>query len=105
MRFAFGNAQHIGARASQQDAFGFSDPANEAFVRHGGFCAVLCDGMGGMSHGDAASRLAVRTFLAEYGGKAETESIPDAMLRSLRSANAAVYAEASAAGAARSSRV
>src|SRR5262245_47929517 len=56
MRFLPGNAQHIGARTSQQDSFGFADPDDIEFISHGGFLAVVCDGMGGMEHGDAASR-------------------------------------------------
>jgi protein phosphatase len=81
--FEYGNAQHIGRRQSQQDSFGFSDPGNAAFVDHAGFLAVVADGMGGLAHGEAASRLAVREFLDGYGGKAPAETIPAALLRSV----------------------
>jgi serine/threonine protein phosphatase PrpC len=100
MNFALGNAQHIGARTQQQDAFGFSDPTNAGFVSHGGFAAVLADGMGGMAHGDAASRTGIKTFLAGYAAKRPEESIPDALLRSLLEANQAVYQTAHQLGAA-----
>lgn len=90
MRFLPGNAQHIGARHSQQDAFGFSDPSNEAFIAHGGFLAIVCDGMGGMEFGDEASRTAVRAFLEAYARKTEEETIPAALERSTREANAQV---------------
>jgi PPM family protein phosphatase len=90
MRFLPGNAQHIGARHSQQDSFGFSDPGDDHFMAHGGFVAIVCDGMGGMEFGDEASRLAVRAFLEAYARKTEDETIPDALERSVREANAQV---------------
>ncbi len=99
MNLAIGNAQHIGARAQQQDAFGFSDPGDAGFARHAGFAAVLADGMGGMTHGDAASRTAVKTFLAEYAAKRAEESIPAALHRSLLEANRAVCRTARELGA------
>jgi serine/threonine protein phosphatase PrpC len=90
MRFLPGNAQHIGARQSQQDSFGFADPDDQAFIAHGGFLAIVCDGMGGMEHGDFASRTAVRTFLDAYRRKTPQESIPAALERSVFEANASV---------------
>jgi len=100
MSFLPGNAQHIGARSSQQDSFGFGDPEDEAFLAHGGFVAVVCDGMGGMEHGDLASRTAVRTFLDAYRSKTPEESIPDALERSAREANDRVVEMAHSLGAA-----
>jgi protein phosphatase len=97
-----GNAQHIGARSSQQDSFGFGDLDDETFVAHGGFVAVVCDGMGGMEHGDLASRTAVRTFLDAYRRKKPEESIPDALERSVREANDRVVDMAHNLGAAES---
>jgi PPM family protein phosphatase len=102
MSFLPGNAQHIGARSSQQDSFGFGDPDDEEFLAHGGFVAVVCDGMGGMEHGDAASRMAVRAFLEAYQRKTPAESIPDALERSAREANDRVVEMAHEMGAAES---
>jgi protein phosphatase len=90
MKFVAGNAQHIGARPEQQDAFGFSDPGNREFVAHAGFLGVVADGMGGLAHGSAASQTAVLAFLQAYGRKKARESIPDALMRCLREANGAV---------------
>lgn len=90
MTHAFGNAQHIGARSSQQDAFGFSNPNETEFVAHGGLLAVLADGMGGLSHGDLASRAALAAFLAAYRQKTPQESVSAALVRSLAAANSAV---------------
>ena len=102
MSFLPGNAQHIGARSSQQDSFGFGNLDDEAFLAHGGFVAVVCDGMGGMEHGDLASRTAVRVFLDAYQRKTPAESIPDALERSVREANERVVDMAHDLGAAES---
>lgn len=92
MNLSPGNAQDIGAREEQQDSFGFSDLGNSAFVEHAGVMAVVADGMGGMAHGAAASKVAVRTFLGAYQTKSPGESIPQALDRALREANSAVVA-------------
>jgi PPM family protein phosphatase len=92
MKFIPGNAQHIGSRKEQQDAFGFSDPQDLSFAAHGGFLAVLADGAGGMEHGGAASRAAVRTFLEAYGEKSEHEEIQVVLQRCLTRANTVVRA-------------
>ena len=98
MRYLPGNAQHIGARHSQQDSFGFLDPEDRAFISHGGFLAVVCDGMGGMEHGDAASRTAVKAFLEAYQRKTPDEPIPTALERAVRDANQQVVALANNLG-------
>ena len=90
MRFLPGNAQHIGARHSQQDSFGFTDPTNAEFIAHGGFVAIVCDGMGGMEFGDEASKTALRAFLEAYARKTPEENIPAALERSAREANTQV---------------
>lgn len=92
MKFHAGNAQDIGRRGEQQDAFGFTDPADQSFVRHGGFVAALADGMGGPDAGAVASRTAIRAFLAGYERKAPEESVPEAMRRAVDEANQAVCA-------------
>jgi serine/threonine protein phosphatase PrpC len=102
MSFLPGNAQHIGNRSSQQDSFGFGDLDDEQFIAHGGFVAVVCDGMGGMEHGDAASRMAVRSFLEAYQRKTPSETIPEALERSAREANDRVVEMAHELGAAES---
>lgn len=86
-----GNAQHIGVRKDQQDAFGFTDLEDKPFLKHGGSLAVVADGMGGLNFGDLASRLAVHVFLREYMKKNMEETPKDALLRSLLAANRAVY--------------
>ena len=91
MRFLSTHAQHIGTRSSQQDSFGFGS-MDRAFMEHAGLLAIVCDGMGGMEHGDAASRIAVEAFLSAYQETTEAQDIPTALLRSARHANAQVVA-------------
>jgi serine/threonine protein phosphatase PrpC len=100
IRYLHGHAQHIGSRNYQQDCFGFSDPESESFQAHGGFLAVVCDGMGGMEHGDLASQTAVRTVLEAYSRKTPRESIPEALERSVQQANERVFAAAASLGVA-----
>lgn len=88
MRFLSASAQHIGSRESQEDSFGFGD----AVPTHDGFLAVICDGMGGMEHGEAASQTAVRAFREAYARKTAEESIPEALERSVHETNRAVLA-------------
>jgi protein phosphatase len=94
MRYLPAHAQHIGARHYQQDSIGLADPEDHAFLAHGGFLAVLCDGMGGMEHGDVASQTAVRAILDAYAQKLPDESIPAALERAARVANECVIAAA-----------
>ncbi len=86
-----GNAQWIGRRDEQQDAFAFSHIAEDTFRDHGGALAVVADGMGGLANGAEASRLAVKAFLAAYDDKAAGEPVPDALIRALDAANQAVW--------------
>lgn len=98
MRVYPGNAQHIGSRKEQQDAFGFSDPRDREFVAHGGVLAVVCDGMGGHANGREAAQAAVSRFLASYGAKTVEEPPEEALRRALFDANESVRALAEAAG-------
>ena len=48
------NAQAIGTRSEQQDAFGFMDKDDSALVDRCGLLAVVADGMGGLAMGQQA---------------------------------------------------
>jgi protein phosphatase len=87
-----GNFQAVGDRKEQQDAFGFTDKDDAAFVAHGGVLAVVADGMGGMALGRQASQRAVSTILKAYTAKSQDETIPVVLTRALRAANAEVVA-------------
>lgn len=90
MKVIPGNAQHIGSRIEQQDAFGFSDISDSAFVHKFGSAAVLADGMGGLAGGKEASQLAVQTFLDAYMSTPSVESIGEKLLLACQAANSAV---------------
>lgn len=100
MHLVSGSAQHIGGRQQQQDAFGFGANATPAFARHAGTLSVVADGMGGMANGDQAAKAALAAFLDAYQTKPDHESIPDALLRALHTANQSVYDLAVKLGAA-----
>jgi serine/threonine protein phosphatase PrpC len=100
VQFLTANAQHIGSRPNQQDAFGFSDPNDDRLVRHGGFLSIVADGMGGLAYGDLASKMAVKAFLDSYRAKDESEAIADALERAAYAANEAVWMMAAQAGVA-----
>lgn len=85
-----GNAQHVGRRQEQQDAFGFSDFNDISVVQTAGIFVTLADGMGGLAKGSEASNLAVKVMLQQYAAHSENESVPQALLRSLQAANEAV---------------
>ena len=93
-----GNAQMIGSREEQQDAFGFTDKDDADFLQHGGVVTVVADGIGGHAHGGQASQLAVQAFLRDYQSKPKTVTIPDALYYALQAANLAVCEFAEAQG-------
>lgn len=82
-----GNAQTIGSRDEQQDAFGFSDIEDEDFIGKCGVLAVLADGMGGLQGGREVSHIAVQTFLEQYEQSTDIKSIPEKLTTALETAN------------------
>lgn len=66
VNYKIGNAQHIGKRKTQEDYFGFSDITNCETISRKGICAVLADGMGGLSNGRQTSEYVVGTTLALF---------------------------------------
>lgn len=85
-----GNAQTIGSREEQQDAFGFSDIGDGEFTEKWGVLAVVADGMGGLQGGKEVSHIAVQSFLEHYVQSYELKSIPEKLVASLERANMAV---------------
>lgn len=86
-----GNAQWIGARHEQQDAFGFAGFDERGQAGPDGVLAVVADGMGGMTGGRAASQAAVRAFLATWTARPASQGAPDALYTAMQAANRVVY--------------
>lgn len=61
-----GNAQNIGKRGNQEDAFATSDIGNARLVRESGVLAIVADGMGGLADGELVSAAAVSTVYREF---------------------------------------
>ena len=91
MKVLPGNASHIGHRHQQQDAFAFSDFADADFIAHGGYLALVADGIGGLPHGAEAADIATASFLTSYLFKPVELSVADALDSALDAANRAVF--------------
>ncbi len=61
-----GNAQHLGKRSNQEDAFATSDINNQRLVSESGVLAVVADGMGGLADGELVSSAAVAAAYREF---------------------------------------
>lgn len=85
-----GNASHIGQRQQQQDAFAFSDFADAEFVAHGGYLAVVADGIGGLLNGAQAANIAVTEMVSRYLAKSADQVVDRALDQALDMANQAV---------------
>ncbi len=91
------NAQNIGSREEQQDAFCFSDMLNREEAEKYGYIAVLADGMGGMENGALAASTTVREFMNTYLTVFDGD-VKEAMLKAVETANREVQ-EIDGAGA------
>lgn len=85
-----GNASHIGQRQQQQDAFALSDFADQEFIAHGGYLAVVADGIGGLLNGAQAANIAVTEMVNRYLAKSSIHSVDHALDQALDMANQAV---------------
>ena len=88
---SIGNAQDIGMRAQQQDAFAITPLEEELVVARHGVMAVVCDGMGGMENGAEAANTGAIQFMRAYlaADEVDNQTLVDAVYR----ANSAVYQE------------
>ena len=81
-----GNVQGIGYRERQEDSFAVLNVSNAQELERQGLFAVVCDGMGGMEDGKAASEAAVDAFLRLFQALLEEGDLP----RQLREGTLAV---------------
>ena len=86
-----GNAQWIGARQEQEDAFGFAGFDARGQAGPEGVLAVVADGMGGLSEGRAASQGAVTAFLAAWAEQPPDLAVTERLLGAITAANQAVH--------------
>lgn len=77
-------ATHIGTRAYQQDAAFVSPPVADAGEMAFG---ILCDGMGGMQAGEAASSEAASFMANAIGGMGQADDVPARLLQAVHGAN------------------
>lgn len=85
-----GNAQHIGSREEQQDAFYFSDFFDARSIQDNGILAVLADGMGGHDMGKTAASIAIETFVDSYELSVLQDTVPNRLTMAINAANQAV---------------
>ena len=75
VQLRFGNAQAIGDRQQQQDAFGYSNILDVAQVAQKGVLAILADGMGGLQNGRQVSEYTVGAMLRLFEGVRYDENL------------------------------
>jgi serine/threonine protein phosphatase PrpC len=85
-----GNAQHIGRRSTQQDAFGFTDIHDYKLAHKIGSLCVLADGMGGHAYGADAAKTAVSIALETFPQVALNSNIGEALDEIIRRADQSV---------------
>lgn len=76
MEYDIAQKSLLGAREEQQDC-------HYAHCEPGRAFAVVCDGMGGIGHGGAASRVAVETLKGLFYAKEAAESCPTFFIRAV----------------------
>jgi PPM family protein phosphatase len=92
MRVASFGGSYIGRRQNNEDSIGRTVPRDPQVLEEKGRLYLVCDGMGGTSGGEVASRLAVETIIERYYA-AEGDSRA-ALLRAIRTASAAIATRA-----------
>jgi protein phosphatase len=87
---------YLGARANNEDAFGWTQPPDPAARATVGCLYVVCDGMGGHAAGEVASRVATQTCRAAYYHDDRGSDPPQRLAAAVAAANRAILAAAEA---------
>lgn len=66
LSYQVANLQEIGARARQEDSFTFVNAFDVTGIKENGLLFVVCDGMGGMKDGKAASETAITSIRQSF---------------------------------------
>lgn len=66
LTYQVANLQEVGARARQEDSFTFANAFDVTEIREKGLLFVVCDGMGGMKDGKAASETAIASIRSSF---------------------------------------
>ncbi len=80
-------------RSRNEDSCAICAPDDQRVVEERGVLFAVADGMGGVSGGDFASRLSLRTLVEEYYARREP-GIPARLSESISQANRRIYQEA-----------
>jgi PPM family protein phosphatase len=95
----FANLTDIGrVRARNEDSLGAFEPDDPTILPSRGRLFVVADGMGGLTRGDVASRVAVETLRVAYYAPERSELLPESLRVSVQIANEAVYRESQLTG-------
>jgi protein phosphatase len=90
MRVHYSADTNVGLqRQINQDTYGVSDPSQSA---QRGTLLIVCDGMGGHTAGEVASRLGVDTILNNYYDSQNTD-YPAVLVQAFEQANERIYAQ------------
>lgn len=89
IRLSIGNAQHIGSRDQQQDAFAITPLEEKDVVAKYGVMAVICDGMGGLENGAEAANLGAINFMRNYLRQERVTG--ESLLEAVTETNSVVY--------------
>lgn len=79
------------ARENNEDFVGFWQPESPEEKRSRGAVALLADGVGGLGHGEVASRLAVETALKMFREAPEGKTPQQLVTQMFNTANLAIY--------------
>jgi protein phosphatase len=94
---AYGDSQIGNVRKDNQDSIRVYEPDNDDVIRTHGYLYGIADGMGGYSHGEIASSVALQAFINNFYGGKPLKS-PQNLRKAVQTANVAVYQEAQRLG-------